>query len=60
LLLFFSSDRFVDHVIKQNVHEMVAKAREESPVLAALEQSGQIKIVGATYDLATGQVTLVE
>ena len=55
-----SNDEFVDQVVAQNVHEMVAKVRESSPVLASLELSGEIKVVGAVYDLHTGQVTLVK
>ena len=55
-----SSDEFVDQAIEQNVREMVAKVRENSSVLADLEQSGQIKIVGATYDLHNGKVTLLK
>ena len=55
-----SNDEFVGQVITQNVHEMVAKLRKDSPVLASLEEVGQIKVVGATYDLHTGKVTVVQ
>lgn len=55
-----ANGEFVDQVIEHNVQEMVAKVREKSPILAGLEQSGEIKIVGATYDLHTGKVTLVK
>ncbi|MTW21784.1 carbonic anhydrase [Allochromatium palmeri] len=55
-----SNDDFVEQVIDQNVHDMVAQVREQSSVLANLEQSGQIKIVGASYDLNTGKVELID
>jgi carbonic anhydrase len=54
------NDDFVNRVIDQNVHEMLVQVRKNSPVLAELEQSGQIKIVGATYDLETGKVNIIE
>jgi carbonic anhydrase len=55
-----ANNEFVGKVIEQNVRDMVAKIREQSPVLAELEKSGQIRIVGANYDLQTGKITLVE
>lgn len=51
---------FVNKVAKENVRETVANIRKRSPILADLEKSGQIKIVGALYDLATGKVLLVQ
>jgi carbonic anhydrase len=50
---------FVDAVARTNVVQTVAMVRNRSPVLAALEAKGDIKIVGAMYDVATGRVTLV-
>ena len=47
-------------VIEQNVRQTVAAIRKESQVLADLEQSGAIKIVGAIYDMQTGIVTLLD
>lgn len=51
---------FVDKVAAENVRRTVASIRHRSPILADLEQSGQIKIVGAMYDLASGKVTLLD
>jgi carbonic anhydrase len=51
---------FVQEVIGQNVREMIRKIRERSEVLADLEEAGQIKIVGALYDLHSGRVSLIE
>lgn len=51
---------FVNKVAAENVRETVANIRRRSPILAGLEKSGQIKIVGAMYDLQTGKVSLVK
>jgi len=56
----YSGDRssknqaFVDAVARKNVELMLAVIRKESPVLAAMESSGAIKIAGAMYSLETG------
>lgn len=51
---------FVQATIEENVRQTVAGIREQSPVLAGLEKSGDIKIVGGLYDLETGKVTLLD
>jgi carbonic anhydrase len=51
---------FVLLVTEANVRRTVAKLREGSPILRELEQSGQIKIVGAIHDISTGQVTFFD
>lgn len=51
---------FVDAVIRKNVLKTVADIRARSQVLAELEKSGQIKIVGAYYDLESGKVSVLE
>lgn len=61
----YSGDRtsknaaFVDAVARTHVQQSVKPVRERSPVLAALEANGSIKIVASMYDLASGKVTLV-
>lgn len=50
---------FVDAVARTNVAMCVEQIRERSPVLRGLEDSGEIKIVGAMYDLATARVSLL-
>jgi carbonic anhydrase len=47
---------FVDTVARKNVELTLAHIRRRSTVLADLETSGAIKIVGAMYDLETGLV----
>lgn len=51
---------FVDAVVKQNVVTTVADLRKGSPILAELEKSGAIKIVGGVYSMATGTVEWIE
>ena len=51
---------FVEAVVHKNVELTVADLRKRSPVLAELEKSGAIKIVGAHYSLHDGSVTLVD
>jgi carbonic anhydrase len=50
---------FVDAVARTHVLQAVKMVRDRSPVLAALEAKGTIKIVGSMYDIASGKVTLV-
>jgi len=47
---------FVDAVARTNVELTMADIRRRSSVLADLEKSGVIKIVGAMYNLETGAV----
>jgi carbonic anhydrase len=55
-----SDAEIVDATVKENVAHSVAEIRKQSPILAELEKSGTIKIVGAYYSLKDGQVTLVK
>ncbi len=54
-----SNPAFVDAVAKTHVTMSLDLIRERSPVLRDLERDGKIKIVGAMYDLESGQVALV-
>ncbi len=51
---------FVHMVAEKNVQLNVAKVREESPILKEMESAGEIKIIGAMYDMHTGQVNYME
>ena len=53
-------DRFVKKVTKQNVRDAIANIRKLSPILVDLEQQGQLKIVGAVYNMDTGEVDFLE
>lgn len=58
----YSGDRsgnnaaFVDEVAKTNIHNTISVIRKTSPILAALEKEGKIKMVGAFYHLDSGAV----
>jgi carbonic anhydrase len=52
--------KFLYAVTLANVRRTVAKLRQDSPIMREMEQSGQIKIVGAVQDLATGEVTFLQ
>ena len=47
----------VDEIAKQNVLKTIADIRDRSPVMAELEAEGKLKIVGAMYNIANGEVT---
>ncbi|MEN8817239.1 MAG: carbonic anhydrase family protein [Nonlabens sp.] len=47
---------FVDAVSAKNVELTIQRIRRESPVLKELEDDGEIKIVGAMYDISNGAV----
>jgi carbonic anhydrase len=51
--------KFVYAVTVTNVRRTVIKLRQDSPILREMEDSGQIKIVGAMQDIATGEVTFL-
>lgn len=42
-----------------NVELSIEQIKAESPILAEMEQNGEINIVGASYDVATGKVTFI-
>ncbi|SRX75494.1 Carbonic anhydrase 2 [Aequorivita antarctica] len=54
------NDDFVEAVSNKNVLLNIDKTLALSPVLAEMQEKGEIKIVGATYDLSTGKVTFFE
>ncbi len=47
---------FVEQVSERNVHMTVQMIRDKSPVLKEMEAKGEVMIVGAMYDVATGKV----
>jgi carbonic anhydrase len=47
---------FVDTVAETNVRMTLDSIRKQSPVLREMEEIGEIRIVGAMYDIATGAV----
>lgn len=51
---------FVDEVTAANVTGTIERIRKESPILREMESDGQIKIVGALYDMSTGEVEFID
>jgi carbonic anhydrase len=51
---------FVEQVSERNVQMTVQMIRDKSAVLKEMEQKGEIMIVGAMYDVATGKVKWYE
>ncbi len=47
---------FVNKVAVQNVYLNIEKLKNDSPVLREMVDAGEIEVVGAMYDVATGKV----
>ena len=54
------NEEYVIEVIKNNVLHTVNKIKEESPIIAEMAEKGEIKILGAYYDVDTGEVEFLE
>lgn len=50
---------FVDTVAETNVRLTLDNIRKQSAVLKEMEDNGEISIVGAMYDIATGEVSFM-
>lgn len=50
---------FVNDVVTKNVELTIDDTRSLSPVLKEMEDNGEIKIIGAIYDIANGKVTFL-
>jgi len=55
-----SNSTFVHNVTELNVHLTIDRIRRESPIIAELESTGQIKIIGGLYDVENGKVRFYE
>lgn len=55
-----SNKQFVDKVTELNVRLVMKQLREQSSIVAELEQSGAIKVVGGVYRLESGEVHFFE
>ena len=47
---------FVEYVARNNITNTVETIKSKSPILKEMEEKGEIKIVGAYYNLKTGEV----
>jgi len=52
--------QFVDLVVRENIKVAVSNIRAQSQILREMEEAGEIKIVGAYYDMDNGKVTFYE
>jgi len=51
-----SNASFVSKVIDKNVELMIERIKDESPILKEMAEQHEIAIVGATYDVASGNI----
>ncbi len=54
------SDASIEKTVVVNVEMTMDRMRAESPILAEMEKSGEIMIVGAVYSVATGEVEFLK
>jgi len=50
----------IEEVSVENVKISISRIREESSILAEMERNGEIEIVGAMYDVSSGEVEFFE
>lgn len=51
-----ANETFVKNVTKLNIDLTIERIRKESPIISELESQGTIKLIGALYDVETGEV----
>lgn len=54
-----SNPEFVEEVCTQNIELGMDSIRKKSPILKEMEEKGEIKIVGAVYNMKSGKVTFM-
>jgi len=54
-----ANKKFVNEVVYKNVHMTIEEIKKQSPVLKEMQDAGEITIVGAVYDVASGAVDLL-
>jgi carbonic anhydrase len=54
------NDKFVHMACESNVYNTLEKIRKNSPILKEMEDKGEIKIIGAVYDMDNGEVTFLK
>lgn len=55
-----ANDEYVHKVTERNVQLTMEDIRERSPIVADLEKKGEVKIVGAVYDMTGGTVEFID
>jgi carbonic anhydrase len=51
---------FVHMVCENNVRNTISEIRNNSPILAEMEENGEIQIIGGIYDMDNGKVTFLD
>ncbi len=51
---------FVDLVVRENIRLTIDNIRQQSPILREMEAEGEIKILGAYYNMDNGEVVFYE
>jgi carbonic anhydrase len=51
---------YVDAVAQKNVHLTTQNIRNRSEILKGMETKGELKIIGAYYDLETGRISFLD
>ena len=51
---------YVAHICRENIRMAVRQIRKESTILKGLKDDGLIDIIGAYYDLGSGEVSLIQ
>jgi len=49
----------IEEVAVKNVNLSISQIRRESPILAEMEENGEIELVGAVYSVSSGQVEFI-
>lgn len=52
------NEDYIHAVCEQNVLNTIAEIRAKSPILKSMEENGEIKIVGAIYNMITGEINI--
>ncbi len=55
-----TNQEFVHMACESNVRNNLEKIRKDSPILKEMEEKGEIKIVGAIYDMDNGSVNFLQ
>ena len=55
-----SNDDFVDRVAELNVHRTMMEIRDRSKLLDGMIREGRLEIMGAMYDVRTGEVRVLD
>jgi len=54
------SDELINDVVRKNVHRTVQIISDQSPVIRADMEAGKVMVVGAVYDVTTGDISFFD